>query len=62
RLRSERTILSAPEPPDHDLVVGFCDADPCTVFDRSSIAVGASGFAGPFVATVPGTDRYTDDL
>jgi hypothetical protein len=61
-LEIERTILSEAEPPEHRLVLGFCDADPIAVFERSAPLLADSGFASPFLATRPGTDDYADDL
>jgi hypothetical protein len=56
-LERERVILSTVEPADHSLAIAFCRAD------ASAVALpGDAGFAGAFVRTVPGTDRYTDEL
>lgn len=53
-----------------DLHLFFVESDPAEVWDRFirlGEAIDASGlgrvvFAAPFVPTVPGTDRYTDEL
>jgi hypothetical protein len=65
-MASKRTIMSDSEPDDHVLVLGFCRDDPLAVW-RDSVAPALErapglGFASPFVRTVPGTDRYTDEL
>jgi hypothetical protein len=60
-LRLERTIVSAADPPPHELALAFCD-DPIATFSALAGTLGGAGFASPFLATVPGTDRYTDDL
>ena len=53
------------------LVLAWVDGDPLAVFDRdftdlgdafSKAGLGTIVFASPFLATVPGTDRYTDQL
>jgi hypothetical protein len=62
RLRLERTIVSQADPPPHELVIGFCAADPIADFRALGPAVSGFGFASPFLATVPGTDIYTDAL
>lgn len=57
-LASERTILSSAEPPDHELVLAFTDGDPLAPsLDPLPADVG---FAGPFRATVPGTDTHIE--
>ena len=61
-LRLERTIVSQAEPPPHDLVIGFCATDPIAEFRALGPAASGCGFAGPFLATVPGTDIYADAL
>ena len=61
-LRLSRTVISQAEPPPHDLVVGFCAGDPLTEFAALRAAARDVGFASPFLATIPGTDRYADDL
>jgi hypothetical protein len=57
--------------PNRVLVVGFLDDDPLAVWDAQWAGLGAafSGaglgevvFASPFLATIPGTDTYTDQL
>jgi hypothetical protein len=42
-------------------VLLFTDDDPGPAFDRLAVA-GTVGFASPFLATVPGTDAYVEDL
>jgi hypothetical protein len=53
------------------LVIGFLEDDPLATWDATWVGVGDafSGaglgsivFASPFLATVPGTDTYTDQL
>ena len=61
-LRLERTIISAAAPPPHELVLGLTDADPETTFAALAPSIERFGFASPFLATVPGTDTYTDQL
>ena len=62
-LRLERTIVSQAEPPPHELVLGLCSADPLADVRRLLAEPSAGvGFASPFLATVPGTDTYADDL
>jgi hypothetical protein len=60
-LTLERTIVSEAEPPPHNVALAF-SADPLATFGTVAEMVGGVGFASPFLATVPGTDRYTDDL
>ncbi|HTL84729.1 MAG TPA: hypothetical protein VL856_06070 [Acidimicrobiia bacterium] len=55
----QRTIVSSANPPAHRLRVDFCANDPLTVFDAHGLT---AGFASAFVATIPGTDAYTEDL
>ena len=57
-LRLERTIISQVDPPAHDLVLAFCATDPVATFTAHAARFAAHGFAGPFLATVPGTDTY----
>ncbi len=59
-LASERTIVSSAEPPAHDLVIAFCDGDPCAWLGEH--AASDAKFVSPFVATIPGTDAYTEEL
>ncbi len=61
-LRLSRTVISQAEPPPHELVIGFCAGDPLTEFAALRPDLDGCGFASPFLATVPGTDRYTDEL
>ena len=58
----ERTILSSADPPRHQLVIGFAADDPRTAFGRSNQELARCGFASPFLATIPGTDSYTEEL
>jgi hypothetical protein len=62
----ERVIMSATEPPEHDLVLAFTSGDPLAAWDARIAPVLASlptvGFASPFIRTIPGTDTYVDDL
>lgn len=70
-LTQERFVLSsleqpADDPERHVLLLAFTDADPIALWrdevrDRA-VELGAVGFGGPFLATVPGTDAYVDDL
>jgi hypothetical protein len=55
-----RTILSSADPPAHELMLAFCAEDPLEAFERWS--PNDVRFASPFLATVPGTDTYTEDL
>jgi hypothetical protein len=66
-LRRQRLLLSTlGEPEPHSLLLAFVDGDPIDVWHRLVEPVLATragvGFAGPFLATVPGTDTYVDDL
>jgi len=66
-LHRRRLLVSAlGEPAAHRLVLCFVAGDPQEVWVRAiAPAVAARtdvGFAGPFLATVPGTDTYVDDL
>ena len=61
-LRLCRTVVSQAEPPPHELVLGFCAGDPLAEFAALRPQLDGIGFASPFLATIPGTDRYTDDL
>ncbi len=58
RLALEHTILSSCDAPPHELALAFC-ADPIAAV-RSADLTGA-GFVSPFVATIPGTDTYTEE-
>jgi hypothetical protein len=60
-LALERTIVSQAEPPPHNLALAFC-ADPLQTFGTVTEQIAGAGFASPFLATVPGTDTYTDEL
>jgi hypothetical protein len=57
-LRSARTIMSSVDPPEHELVLAFARDDPLTIYVHSPDALG---FVSPFLATVPGTDTYTEE-
>jgi hypothetical protein len=59
-LTLERTILSQAEPPPHELVLAFCASDPIEQF--AELALDDVGFASPFLATIPGTDAYVEEL
>ena len=61
-LRLERTIVSEAAPPPHELVLGLCAGDPLAAFNALWPSAEAFGFASPFLATIPGTDEYADDL
>jgi len=58
RLALERTILSSCDAPPHEVALAFC-ADPIAAV-RSADLTGA-GFVSPFLATIPGTDTYTEE-
>ena len=61
-LRLLRTIVSQAAPPPHELVLGLCAGDPLAEYAGLSESVKGCGFASPFLATVPGTDTYADEL
>jgi hypothetical protein len=66
-LRRERVLVSVlGAPASHTLVLAFVDGPVIDVWHRRVEPALASltgvGFAGPFLATVPGTDTYTDQL
>jgi hypothetical protein len=66
-LRRERLLVSVlGEPEPHGLLLAFVDGDVIDVWHRvvepALEARADVGFAGPFLATIPGTDTYTDDL
>ena len=67
-LRRERVLVSVlGEPEPHLLLLAFVAGDPVDVFTRVVVprltqVPGTVGFAGPFLATVRGTDTYTADL
>lgn len=61
RLELDRTIVSSADPQAHQLVLAYCTADPLARFAELALPAGV-GFAGPFLATVPGTDTYADEL
>ncbi|MDZ4826103.1 MAG: hypothetical protein SGJ13_06505 [Actinomycetota bacterium] len=56
-----RVVLSEADPGEHMLILAFTTGDPIAASKRLDLPPGA-GFASPFLATVPGTDTYTDDL
>jgi hypothetical protein len=66
-LQLTRTIVSQAEPAPHDLLFALCERDPLAtfaarreLFDGRDAAGGT--FASPFLATIPGTDTYADEL
>jgi hypothetical protein len=61
RLELDRTIISSADPPAHQLVLAYCADDPLATFARFTLPA-AVGFAGPFLATIPGTDAYAEEL
>jgi hypothetical protein len=66
-LRRERILVSTlGEPAAHTLLLAFVAGDVVDVWRRLVAPALASrvdvGFAGPFLATVPGTDTYVDQL
>ena len=67
-LRRERLLVSVlGEPAPHLLLLAFVDGDVdrrlAAHARRARARLGADvGFAGPFLATVPGTDTYVDEL
>jgi hypothetical protein len=58
-LHLERTIVSSADPPSHTLALTFT-ADPFATF--AVLDVTGVGFASPFLATIPGTDTYTEEI
>ena len=61
-LSLSRTIVSSADPPPHELALLFCDRDPITTFRALELGRERIGFASPFLATVPGTDTYVEEL
>lgn len=66
-LRRQRVLVSTlGEPEPHSLLLAFVDGDAIDVWHRLVEPVLAPragvGFAGPFLATIPGTDTYVDQL
>ena len=66
-LRRERVLVSTlGEPASRVLLLAFVDGDVLDVWSRLAAPALAAradvGFAGPFLATIPGTDTYTDEL
>ncbi len=62
RMTLERTVISEAEPPPHELVVGLCAGDPIASFRAQAGSLASCGFASPFLAAIPGTDTYADEL
>jgi hypothetical protein len=58
-LALERTILSSANPPDHELVLAFCDDDPLRAFKAANVERCA--YASPFLAAVPGTNTHVEE-
>ena len=66
-LRRERMLASVlePWPEPHVLLLGFVEGDAIDVWERVEPLLETCpgvDFAGPFFATVPGTDLFTDEL
>jgi hypothetical protein len=66
-LRRERLLASTLDPPEpHVLLLAFVSGAVIDLWSRVVAPAVARredvGFAGPFFATVPGTDLYVDDL
>ena len=65
-LSRERLLASVLDVPAHVLLLAFVVGDVLDVWRRvvepAVTGVAGVGFAGPFLATIPGTDTYTDDL
>jgi hypothetical protein len=61
-LALERTIMSSANPPEHELVLSFSRGSPLDVFRKSMLPASPRSFASPFLATIPGTDTYTEEL
>ena len=65
-LSRARVLASVLDVPDHVLVLAFVASDVADVWQRVVAPELAGrtgvGFAGPFLATVPGTDSYVDVL
>src|SRR6202008_354700 len=55
-----RTIMSSADPGEHELALAFTEIDPCVVW--ADLTLPAAKFSGPFLATIPGTDTYTDEV
>ncbi len=60
-LAPSRVVLSEVDAGEHLLILAFTTGDPIAASERVDLPPG-TGFASPFLATVPGTDTYTDDL
>jgi hypothetical protein len=66
-LRRERVLMSVlDDVAPHTLMLAFVDGDALDVWNRrvepALSSLPGVGFASPFLATVPGTDTYVDDL
>jgi hypothetical protein len=61
RLELDRTIVSSAAPPPHQLVLAYCTDDPLATFCGITLPATV-GFASPFLATIPGTEAYTEEL
>jgi hypothetical protein len=56
-------VAKDPGDPSRYLHLYFLDTDPEEVWDQfTDIGPGEVTWAGPFIPTIPGTDRYTDEL
>jgi hypothetical protein len=68
QLRFVLSALAAPadDAGSHVLLLAFTDADPVALWAdevrERALELGAVRFGGPFLATVPGTDTYVDEL
>ena len=60
-LTLERTVISSAQPPPHTLLIARVPGDPIECFADVALPEDV-GFASPFLATVPGTDTYTEEL
>jgi len=58
-LALERTIISSVNPPDHELVLAFCDDDPLRAF--KAMSPEGCAYASPFLAAVPGTNTHVEE-
>jgi hypothetical protein len=66
-LRRQRVLVSVlDDVAPHSLVLAFVDGDVIDVWRHRVVPALSSlagvGFASPFLATVPGTDTYVDEL
>jgi hypothetical protein len=55
-----RTIMTSADPGEHELALAFTEVDPRIAW--SGLTLPAAYFASPFLATIPGTDTYTDEV